>query len=422
VLVSFNGTNGATPLGGLIMDAAGDLLGATAGGGANNAGTVFEIFKSNSGYSSAPIVLTSFNGSTNGNDARGYLMMDAAGNLIGTTSSGGAGSVGEVYELAFSTPATIDSTTTVINSDPQVVPTVTITSAAAAGKTATQTITGTVVSPDASVAGRTVTLTDNGTALGTATVQSNGSFSRSVTLPNQGANVLVASVTDGLGLTGSSAAVVDTLDNIAPTLAITNAPVLGNTGAQTVSGTVASGGTAAVVGQIVTLTDNGNALGLAAVQSNGTFSTSVTPPGQSNNAILASVTDSYGNTNNTYLATTGSGQIAIAAQAGKTNGLDFTGGITDQNLWFLQSGNDLKIDILGTSTGVTATGWFSGSANQFQEITAGGLNIDTQVSQLVQAMATYSANNPGFDPTSSSHTAVPTDASLQNSVAAAWHA
>lgn len=203
---------------------------------------------------------------------------------------------------------------------------------------------------------------------------------------------------------------------------ITSAPVPSNTGVQTVSGTVATGGAAAVVGQIVTLTDNGNAIGTAVVQSNGAFSTSVKLPGQANNAILASVTDSYGNTNNTYLATTGSGQITIAAQAGKTNDLDFTGGITDHNLWFLQSGNDLKIDILGTNTSVTATGWFSGSANQFQEISAGGLNLDSQVSQLVQAMAIYSASNPGFDPTSPGNTVAPNDAGLRNAIGAAWHA
>jgi hypothetical protein len=87
----------------------------------------------------------------------------------------------------------------------------------------------------------------------------------------------------------------------------------------------------------------------------------------------------------------------------------------------LQSGNDLKIDILGTNTSVTATGWFSSNANQLQEITAGSLKIDNQVSQLVQAMATYSANNPGFDPTSSSIGTVPNDPGLQNSLAAAWH-
>jgi hypothetical protein len=116
----------------------------------------------------------------------------------------------------------------------------------------------------------------------------------------------------------------------------------------------------------------------------------------------------------TYLATADSGQIAITPQggAGTTNDLDFTGGITDQNLWFLQSGNDLKIDILGTDTSVTSTGWFSGSTNQLQEITAGSLKIDSQVSQLVQAMATYAANNSGFDPTSPSYSATLNDTSL----------
>jgi uncharacterized repeat protein (TIGR03803 family) len=423
VLASFNGSNGVSPEDSLIVDAAGDLLGTTPGGGANNGGTVFEIAKSGSGYSSTLTVLTSFN--VTGNGPVGSLIMDAAGDLLGTTDQGGANGDGEVFELAALSPtpiATVDSTTTVINTDPPVAPTVTITSAAEAGNVANQTIAGTVTT-DAVVAGQTVTLTDNGTTLGTATVQSNGTFSATVTLPNQGTNSIVATVTDSLGLSGSSAAVADTLDNIAPALAISNAPVPGNIAAQTVSGSVASGGTAAVVGQTVTLTDNGNALGTTTVQSNGTFSTSMILPNQSTNAIVASVSDSYGNTNKTYLATTGSGQIAITAQggAGTTNDLDFTGGVTDQNLWFLQSGNDLKIDILGTNSSVTTTGWFSSSANQIQEITAGSLRIDSQVSQLVQAMATYSANNPGFDPTSPSLSAVPNNTSLQNSLAAAWH-
>ena len=47
--------------------------------------------------------------------------------------------------------------------------------------------------------------------LGTATVATNGTFSASVTLPNQGTNSIVASVTDSYGNTGSSTAVVDTL-------------------------------------------------------------------------------------------------------------------------------------------------------------------------------------------------------------------
>ncbi|WP_051380413.1 hypothetical protein [Bradyrhizobium sp. WSM1743] len=65
--------------------------------------------------------------------------------------------------------------------------------------------------------------------------------------------------------------------------------------------------------------------------------------------------------------------------------------------------------------------WFAGSANQLQEIVAGGLKLDSQVSQLVQAMATYSAGHPGFDPTSSGNNTLPNDTSLQNAIGQAWH-
>jgi uncharacterized repeat protein (TIGR03803 family) len=383
---------------------------------------LFEIAKSGSAYSSTPIVLTSFNG-TDGKDPFAGLFADAAGDLFGTTEIGGANSDGVVFEL--SSNATADITTTVINSDSPVVPTVTITSAVEASSAAGQTIAGTVTSPDATVVGKTVTLTDNGTTLGTTTVAANGTFSASVTLPNQGSNSIVASVTDSLGLTGISAALVDTLDSIAPSLAISSAPIPGITTAQTVAGSVVSGGAATVAGRTVTLTDNGSALATATVQSNGTFSTSATLPSQANNAILASVSDSFGNTNNTYLATNGSGQISITAQQGTTgtaNDLDFTGSLSDQNLWFLQSGNNLQIDILGTSNSVTVNNWFSSSSpDQLQEIMAGGLKIDSQVSQLVQAMATYSSNNSGFNPTASGVTSLPSDSSLQSAVGAAWH-
>jgi hypothetical protein len=70
---------------------------------------------------------------------------------------------------------------------------------------------------------------------------------------------------------------------------------------------------------------------------------------------------------------------------------------------------------------VDLSGWFSGGSNEVQEIAAGGLKIDNQISQLVQAMATYSANNPGFDPTASNIHTIPNDTNLQSSVAAAWH-
>ncbi len=85
-LVSFNGANGAEPLGSLVADAKGDLFGTTAQGGANDDGTVFEIAKTAHGYASTPTTLVSFNG-TNGNLPEGSLIADAKGDLLGTTAA-----------------------------------------------------------------------------------------------------------------------------------------------------------------------------------------------------------------------------------------------------------------------------------------------------------------------------------------------
>ena len=127
---------------------------------------------------------------------------------------------------------------------------------------------------------------------------------------------------------------------------------------------------------------------------------------------------------NVYQVTTSTGQaqINLSAATGSKNEIDFLSGITDQNLWFEQAGNDLKIDLLGSNTSTTISNWFSGSEGSMQAITAGGLKIDSQISQLVQAMATYSANNAGFDPTSASIHTLPNDTALQGAVTAAWHA
>jgi hypothetical protein len=51
---------------------------------------------------------------------------------------------------------------------------------------------------------------------------------------------------------------------------------------------------------------------------------------------------------------------------------------------------------------------------------ADGMKIDAGVSQLVQAMATYSSAHAGFDPTTA--TQAPADTGLLPAIAANWHA
>jgi len=93
-LASFIGRNGANPLGSLTVDAAGNLYGTTGGGGARGQGTVFKL----DGISGALTTLATFTG-TNGSGPTGSLTFDAAGNLYGTTTSGGNGNRGTVFKL-----------------------------------------------------------------------------------------------------------------------------------------------------------------------------------------------------------------------------------------------------------------------------------------------------------------------------------
>ncbi|HTO63401.1 MAG TPA: calcium-binding protein [Bradyrhizobium sp.] len=130
-----------------------------------------------------------------------------------------------------------------------------------------------------------------------------------------------------------------------------------------------------------------------------------------------------GGANATYLYHTGDGSDVIvngtASEAIATGTLDFGLALSADNFWFVKSGSDLQIDILGTHEQVTIADWFAGGSHQLQEIKAGGVEIDANVQQLVQAMAVYSAAHPGFDPTATSQ--MPSDAHLQTVVAGAWH-
>ena len=100
VLHSFgNGTDGINPGASLIFDATGDLYGTTTGGGIHDSGTVFELSPGQGGGWTEK-VLHSFNpNGADGASPAGSLIFDAAGNLYGTTSSGGAYGAGTAFEL-----------------------------------------------------------------------------------------------------------------------------------------------------------------------------------------------------------------------------------------------------------------------------------------------------------------------------------
>ena len=88
--------DGGTPYGGLIADAAGNLYGTTLFGGANNAGTVYELKPTRGGWKER--ILYSFTGGSDGGNPGGTLMMDSAGNLYGTAGGGQSGN-GVIFEI-----------------------------------------------------------------------------------------------------------------------------------------------------------------------------------------------------------------------------------------------------------------------------------------------------------------------------------
>jgi uncharacterized repeat protein (TIGR03803 family) len=101
VLHSFNydGVDGVSPQSSLVLDAAGNLYGTTYGGGAYELGTVFELSPTaGGGWSEA--ILHSFNNPGDGCTPTGGLALDSAGNLYGTTIFGGRYNGGTVFEFS----------------------------------------------------------------------------------------------------------------------------------------------------------------------------------------------------------------------------------------------------------------------------------------------------------------------------------
>jgi uncharacterized repeat protein (TIGR03803 family) len=91
ILYSFTGgpNDGGYPYGGVVLDAAGNIYGTTTRGGNSGYGTVFELIAAQGEGIYQEKVLWSFNG-TDGDEPQNSLILDSAGNLFGTTSYGGS--------------------------------------------------------------------------------------------------------------------------------------------------------------------------------------------------------------------------------------------------------------------------------------------------------------------------------------------
>jgi Ca2+-binding RTX toxin-like protein len=127
----------------------------------------------------------------------------------------------------------------------------------------------------------------------------------------------------------------------------------------------------------------------------------------------------YGN--DTYLLNKGSGADTIVendATGGNTDVAQFGVNIASNQLWFRQVANNLEVSVIGTSDKFTLNNWYLGNQYHVEQFkTADGKMItDSQVQNLVQAMA-------AFSPPTAGQTTLPSayQTALNPVIAANWH-
>ncbi|MCK1531850.1 hypothetical protein IVB15_30225, partial [Bradyrhizobium sp. 182] len=243
-----------------------------------------------------------------------------AGSVSLTVTAGDLGADGAKQVTAqFSDAAGNSSTTAALSFTlDTTAPAVAITSAGGPVNQASQTITGTVGVADA---GTTVTILDGTTAIGTAIVQSNGSWSTTVTL-NNGQNSLTARVSDAAGNTATSGAVVYTLSTTGPTVTEALVADTGTSVTDHVTANPAVSGTGLANTMVHFIIDGSPIVATVTTDAQGVWS--FTPSGLADgpHTIVASQTDTFGNTGSASLSFTldmTAPAVAITSAGGPVN-------------------------------------------------------------------------------------------------------
>ncbi|MCK1268764.1 FecR domain-containing protein [Bradyrhizobium sp. 49] len=265
-------------------------------------------------------------------------------------------------------------------------PTVAITSAGGSTNQVSQTIAGTV---DVADAGATVTILDGTTAIGTAIVQGNGSWSSTVTL-NNGSNSLTARVSDAAGNTATSSAVVYTVSTTGPTVTEALVSDTGTSATDHVTANPAVSGTG-LANTVVHFTIDGSPIA-ATVTTDAQGAWSFTPSGlgDGSHTIVASQTDSFGNTGSASLSftlDTTAPTVAITSAGGSTNQVSQTiAGTVD----VADAGATVTI-LDGTTAIGTAIVQGNGSWSSTVTLNNGSNSLTARVSDAAGNTATSSA-------------------------------
>lgn len=119
--------------------------------------------------------------------------------------------------------------------------------------------------------------------------------------------------------------------------------------------------------------------------------------GRGNDTLMGQTGD------DTYMFNRGDGQDTVLDSDATRGNMDVLqlNGINQSNLWFGHVGNDLQINVLGTSDRITLKDWYvpgaTGTDNQIERIkTAEGYTLhNSDIEQMVQAMASFAPPSAG---------------------------
>ena len=222
---------------------------------------------------------------------------------------------------------------------------------------------------------------------------------------NEGIDTVQSSITWTLGAnlenltltgTGATNGTGNTLDNF----------LTGNSGANVLTG--GAGNDTYVVGSGDSVVENTSA-GIDTVQSSITWTlgnnlenltligtSAINGTGNASNNALGG--NSSNNTlsglggNDTYLYNRGGGQDMVIDNAGTADSVLFGATINPLDLVLSRQANALRLGIHGSTDQVTIQNWYGGVTNQTETIQAGNGQtlLNTQVDQLIQAMAIFS--------------------------------
>jgi Ca2+-binding RTX toxin-like protein len=225
-------------------------------------------------------------------------------------------------------------------------------------------------------------------------------------LANEGIDTVLSAVTRTLGtnqenltLTGTSAinATGNTLDNVLTGNSAANV-LTGGAGNDTyvvgTGDTVTEGASAGMdtVHSAITWTlgsniENLTLTGTAAVNGTGNTLNNVLSGNSANNLLTG-----LGG-NDTYLYSRGGGQDRVIDNSGAADSMLFGATINPLDLVLSRQVNDLRLAVHGGTDQITIQNWYSSSTtNQIETIQAGNGQtlLNTQVDQLIQAMASFS--------------------------------